>query len=464
VRLSIFLVGFCALAACKGSGAAAVDATPVKITGEVVTFSSGDLELRGVLYRPQGPGPFPAIVYNHGSAPGMMSISAAEALGPVFAARGWVFFMPSRRGQGLSADAGPYIEDEIGAARRSGGPRAAASAMVRLLSSDHLSDQLAALAWLKKADFVRSDRIAVAGNSFGGIETVLGAERGSYCAAVDSAGAAQSWARAPELQDLLIRSARSANAPVFFFQADNDYDLTPSRTLFAEMKKAGKEAEIKIYPAFGNSTAAGHAFGYFGSPIWGPDVFAFLEKHCAGAKALDASAPAQDAGSGQEKTDKAMIPIQEYATGLSRVHATNPDVKLSLGRDPSLADETVLSVEYPAPTADPAGRDVWCDAEQRDWSAGRAIAFRVKPDHAVRLSVSFFDRNRVAYTAWVDLRGGVWQPVRLPFDEYRPNPYFQRPDAKTGAPLDVREVTGVAFAPQDETPGRLAIGKFVVSP
>jgi hypothetical protein len=66
--------------------------------------------------------------------------------------------------------------------------------------------------------------------------------------------------------------------PVFFFQADNDNDLTPSRTLFAEMKKAGKEAEIKIYPPFGNSTEAAHAFGYFGSPIWGPDVLTFLEK------------------------------------------------------------------------------------------------------------------------------------------------------------------------------------------
>lgn len=254
--------------------------TPVTVTGEVVAFPSGELELHGVVYRPKGPGPFPAVLYNHGSVEGMASISAAETLGPVFVARGWVFFMPSRRGQGLSADAGPYIDDEIMAARRSGGARAAASTMVRLLATDHLNDQLAGLAWLKKADFVNPRRIAVAGNSFGGIEAVLGAERGSYCAAVDSAGAAQTWSRAPEVQELLIRSARNANAPVFFFQAENDRDLSPSRTLFAEMKNAGKEAEMKIYPPFGNSTQAGHTFGYFGSAIWAADVFAFLEKHC----------------------------------------------------------------------------------------------------------------------------------------------------------------------------------------
>jgi dipeptidyl aminopeptidase/acylaminoacyl peptidase len=280
VRRLGLVVGLCALQACKGWGAAAVDTTPVTITGEVVTFSSGDLELHGLLYRPTGQGPFPAVLYNHGSAPGMMSVSAAEALGPVFAARGWVLFMPSRRGQGLSADAGPYIEDEIAAAERHGGRPAAASAMVRLLATDHLNDQLAALAWLKRASFVDAKRIAVAGNSYGGIETILGAERGSYCAAVDSAGAAQTWARTPELQTLLIRAARNASAPVFFFQAENDYDLSPSRALYAEMKNAGKEADIKIYPPFGGSVHAGHAFGYFGARIWGPDVFTFLERHC----------------------------------------------------------------------------------------------------------------------------------------------------------------------------------------
>jgi hypothetical protein len=88
----------------------------------------------------------------------------------------------------------------------------------------------------------------VAGNSFGGIEAVLGAERASYCAAIDSAGGAQSWAQAPELQSLMMRSVRDSRAPIFFFQAENDYDLSPSRVLSAAMKDVGKEFELKIYP------------------------------------------------------------------------------------------------------------------------------------------------------------------------------------------------------------------------
>jgi dipeptidyl aminopeptidase/acylaminoacyl peptidase len=247
---------------------------------EVVSFPSGKLTLKGMLYKPRGTGPFPGVVYNHGSAPGMLSKLAFDALGPVFADHGWVFFGPFRRGQGLSASAGPYIGDQIAAAEKNGGTKAGAATMVRLLETDHLNDQMAALAWLRAQRFVKPDRIAVAGNSFGGIEVVLGAERASYCAAVDSAGAAQSWADAPEVRALMTRAVRNSRTTIFFFQAENDYDLSPSRTLSAAMKDAGKEFKMKIYPPFGKSTQDGHNFGYFGSSVWGVDVFRFLDEHC----------------------------------------------------------------------------------------------------------------------------------------------------------------------------------------
>src|SRR6266852_1510072 len=150
--------------------------TSVLAVAETVTFPSGEITLHGVLYKPEGTGRFPAVIYNHGSAPGMMSKEAFAALGPVFASHGWVFFGPYRRGQGLSASAGPYIGDQIAAAEKAGGLSAAAATMVRLLETDHFDDQFAALVWLRKQRFVQPNRIAVAGNSFGGIETVLGVE------------------------------------------------------------------------------------------------------------------------------------------------------------------------------------------------------------------------------------------------------------------------------------------------
>jgi hypothetical protein len=57
------------------------------------------------------------------------------------------------------------------------------------------------------------------------------------------------------------------------------------------------------------------------------------------------------------------------------------------------------------------------------------------------------DRNRVAYTALVDLRSGQWEAVVIPFDEIAPNPYFQPPGANTEAPLDVSKVERIGFAP-----------------
>ena len=146
----------------------------------IVSFPSGNLTLHGVLYKPQGKGPFPVVLYNHGSAPGMYNHETFETLGPLFNRHGWVFFAPWRRGQGLSADAGPYIGDEMAVAMQKGGIPAGAATLVRLLQTDHLNDQLAGLAWLRNQDFVQVDKIAVMGNSFGGIETLFGAERERY--------------------------------------------------------------------------------------------------------------------------------------------------------------------------------------------------------------------------------------------------------------------------------------------
>lgn len=246
----------------------------------VVTFPSGNLTLHGVLYKPEGKGPFPAVLYNHGSAPGMLSQEAFDRLGPLFVERGWVFFAPWRRGQGLSGDAGPYIEDEIRATWKKQGVNAAAAVMVRLLETDHFNDQLAGLEWLRKQGFVDRNRVAVMGNSFGGIETVLGAEKEPYCAAVDAAGGAESWALAPQLQSLMIRAVTNSKAPIFFFQAANDYDTAPSTVLAEAMTKKGKAAEMKIYPAFGKGSQEGHSFTYTGSSVWADDVFAFLNRNC----------------------------------------------------------------------------------------------------------------------------------------------------------------------------------------
>ena len=248
---------------------------------EVIHFSSGKLTLGGELFKPKGEGPFPALLYNHGSAEGMLSDAASTAMGPLYAAKGWVYFMPYRRGQGLSANAGLYIGDQIAAAEKAGGHDAAVKTMIELMRGDHLSDQLASLAWLKQQKFVQSNRIAVAGQSFGGIETILGAASYPFCAAVDASGGAMSWKEAPALQEVMKQNARSSKSPIFFFQAENDYTLEPSQVLYKEMLASGKTADIKIYPPYGKTNFDGHSFTWLGSSVWFNDVFGFIQNKCA---------------------------------------------------------------------------------------------------------------------------------------------------------------------------------------
>jgi dienelactone hydrolase len=248
------------------------------LTGTVVDYgrTTSGAPLRGVLYVPEGPGPFPVLLYAHGSAPGALNNEAFEAVAPVFTSRGWAVFAPYRRGQGLSRDAGPYVMDEIAA----GGEEQTQARLARLLATDHMADQSQAFAWLSRQPFADRRRIAAMGNSFGGVIALLSAERLAICAAVDAAGAAESWARSPALRQLMGQAATRARAPVLFMQAQNDHDLAPSRTLHAAMRQAGKQAELRLYPPFGETARDGHAFPYRGVRIWAGDVHAFLARAC----------------------------------------------------------------------------------------------------------------------------------------------------------------------------------------
>jgi len=235
---------------------------------EEVTFPSGNLLLHGFIYKPQGNGPFPAILYNHGSE---QNPSWKPALGEFFSSRGYVFFVPHRRGHGRS----PH--DSIVESLRAQGVGGAIA-----LHETHLEDQLAALAYLTQLSDVDSHRIAVAGCSYGGIQTVLALEANAeqklgLRAAIDFAGGAMSW-RSSSLRARMISAVRKATIPVLFIQAENDYDLGPSRTLAGELEQLAKPHKLLIFPPYGNTHAEGHGvFCSRATNVWGPAVTSFLD-------------------------------------------------------------------------------------------------------------------------------------------------------------------------------------------
>ena len=87
------------------------------------------------------------------------------------------------------------------------------------LMEAHLQDQIAALNYLKSLSYVDTRRIAVAGCSFGGIQTILAAgEELGLRAAVDFAGAAQVWSGSLEMRERMLAAARRATAPILLIQ------------------------------------------------------------------------------------------------------------------------------------------------------------------------------------------------------------------------------------------------------
>jgi dipeptidyl aminopeptidase/acylaminoacyl peptidase len=261
------------LGLCLAAPARAQDTPPAGYTKERVTFKSGDLTLVGFLFKPDRPGPFPGLIWNHGSEKNPGTSPQFDAVAAVFAPAGYVVFAPMRRGHGKSE--GRYIEDDL----RNQYGEARNALQVRLLEGGQLDDQLAGLAYLKSLPYVDQNRLAVAGCSYGGIQTLLGAERGAgYKAAVAMSPAAQSWNRNPLLQERLLSAVQKIEIPVFLIQPPRDASLSPSRVLGDEFRRLGKPYAGKVYPDDIPEDMRTHCFGGArrGSSVWAKDVLAFL--------------------------------------------------------------------------------------------------------------------------------------------------------------------------------------------
>ena len=115
------------------------------------------------------------------------------------------------------------------------------------------------------------------GCSFGGIQTVLASEKAlGLRAAIAFSPAAMAWSKVPELRSRLIQAIQSATVPMLLIQAENNYDLSPTRTMAKELEKANKPHKLLIFPAFGKTHAEGHSFCARGEHLWGTEVFSFL--------------------------------------------------------------------------------------------------------------------------------------------------------------------------------------------
>ena len=249
----------------------------------LVEVPNGSLRLKGLLWVPAGCRRCPAILFNHGrsgSPQQDVRDGSDRTFGPIFARHGYVFLWLYRRGEGLSANQGPFIGDLLDSAQRRAGAQARDRLQVRLLTTDHLSDAMAGIAFLRRQPQVDGHRLAVVGHSFGGQLSLLEAERDASLRAVVAFGpGAGSWTSSPLLRERLITAGRNIAAPVMILHAQNDFSTQPGEVIDAERARLGKPHALKIYPAFGRTAEEGHSFLYFDPSIWEADVFRFLDGH-----------------------------------------------------------------------------------------------------------------------------------------------------------------------------------------
>lgn len=242
-----------------------------------VTFKNGDLTLVGYLFRPSGTGPFPTVIWNHGSEPNPGGSRQFDSVASIFVPAGYVVFAPMRRGH--SDSEGEYIVTARERETARNGEAAGRELTTRLLETSQLQDQLAGLAFARQLAFVDTDKLVVAGCSFGGIQSLLGAEaKVGYRAAISISPAALNWGHNRGLEARLSKAVNGIDIPVFLIQPPKDASLGPAHVLGPMLERRNALSRVKIYPGDIPEDQQEHCFGGArGMHVWGADAVSFLK-------------------------------------------------------------------------------------------------------------------------------------------------------------------------------------------
>jgi dienelactone hydrolase len=251
-------------------------------------YKNGDLNIEAYLYKPEGKGPFPLVIYNHGSRSGQERAEIPfRFIAAILVPQGYAVLVPERRGYGKS-DGQTYDEEVQGDI----------SDRMMQRFREEASDVLAGLDYLKKGGVsvesgrfmptpalspVDRRRVALMGWSHGGVVSLLAAsERHEFFALVDQAGGALTWNRSPTLQHELLAAASKIKIPSLCMDAENDATTNAAKEVGKAIKSSGKWEQTIIYPPFTptsnpSNIAPGHLIFAQGVSIWQDDLLAFLK-------------------------------------------------------------------------------------------------------------------------------------------------------------------------------------------
>lgn len=257
--------------------------TPAPVSESIATSLVEDghsVRLELLVSRPQGPGPFPTVVFNHGSTgrgddPSLFRRSwSSTAVAGWFVDRGWMVVFPQRRGRGGSD--GRYDEGFEPDRRRY-----ACRAAHALPGVDRAIEDLdAVMAHVRARPDVRPDRILLAGQSRGGILSVVyaGERPDAVVGVVNFVGGwvSDRCADAANVNASTFRRGARFVRPMLFLYGDGDpfYALAHSRQNFDAYVAAGGTGRFESFAVPGQGT--GHAL--IAHPdLWSEHLARYLE-------------------------------------------------------------------------------------------------------------------------------------------------------------------------------------------
>ncbi len=244
---------------------------------EELTYLSEGLKIKAYLYRPLGQGPFPAVIYSHGSRTRaeLQQSDRHEWLAYRLAREGYVVLVAERRGYGGSEGQGVV-----------GGEGGVNS--LRWGLPGEIKDVLAAMAFLAERPDTDANRVALVGKSLGGLVSLLAAaEQPRIRAVVSLAGGYGFGDRSASPETLFVMetvrdAARRIKAATLLLHAQNDRIVSPdvSRVVQQSLRERGVMATLKVYPPFtvGGRQVEGHRLFDVvdGLPIFWKDFIDFL--------------------------------------------------------------------------------------------------------------------------------------------------------------------------------------------
>lgn len=238
--------------------------------------------MRATVFRPQGAGPFPLVVINHGSVENAeqrrkFAQPVFSAGAEYFARRGYAVVVPQRPGHGDTG--GPYFEGRDGPCANADYVRSG------LAVADSIQ---AAIDYMTRQSFVKRDGVIVVGQSAGGWGALGLASRNpkNVRAIISFAGGRGGRVHnrpnnncAPEkLVAAAALFGATARIPVLSFYTQNDsyFSSDLSKRIAEAYRSRGGRMDYRLLPPFGDD---GHRlFGARdGVALWGSVVERFLK-------------------------------------------------------------------------------------------------------------------------------------------------------------------------------------------